>query len=251
MRLHKAELAFFILVALLVCSATVLAGWLWITASLQLGNPGTVALAVLCAAIMFGLGYFYPLLRGQVREETQLRAMTQSLSKRSENLQQAALTDGLTGMQNRRYFDDALAQYLEEFKRINRPVGLMILDLDHFKLVNDTHGHDAGDDVLKAVASCLREFTRYHDVVARLGGEEFAIVAPNMDAELLGKFANRIRMAISQLTISSGNIRIRVTTSIGVAIWDGREGSEDLYRRADAMLYQAKREGRNRVCSAA
>ncbi|MFP1633492.1 GGDEF domain-containing protein [Zhengella sp. ZM62] len=251
MRLHKAELAFFILVALLVCSAGVLAGWLWLIASLQTGNPGTAALAVLCAAIMFGLGYFYPLLRRQVREEMQLRAMTQSLSKRSENLQQAALTDGLTGMQNRRYFDDALAQYLEEFKRINRPVGLMILDLDHFKLVNDTHGHDAGDDVLKAVASCLREFTRYHDVVARLGGEEFAIVAPNMDAELLAKFANRIRMAISQLTISSGNIRIRVTTSIGVAIWDGREGSEDLYRRADAMLYQAKREGRNRVCSAA
>ena len=127
----------------------------------------------------------------------------------------------------------------------------MVLDLDHFKQVNDTHGHDVGDDVLRAVARCLKDLTRYHDVVARMGGEEFAIVAPNMDAELLGKFANRIRMAISQLTISSGNIRIRVTTSIGVAIWDGREGSEDLYRRADAMLYQAKREGRNRVCSAA
>lgn len=251
MRLHKAELAFFILVALLAGSAAVLAVWLRETSSLQPGNPGMIALAILGAAILFGLAFFYPVLRRQVREETQLRAMTQSLSKRSENLQQAALTDGLTGMQNRRYFDDALAQYLEEFKRINRPVGLMILDLDHFKLVNDTHGHDAGDDVLKAVACCLREFTRYHDVVARLGGEEFAVVAPNMDAELLSKFANRIRMAISQLTISSGNIRIRVTTSIGVAIWDGREGSEDLYRRADAMLYQAKREGRNRVCAAA
>lgn len=251
MRFHKAELAFFILVALLACSAGIMAAWLYGTGLLQPGHPATSALVVQGAAIVFGLGYFYPVLRRQVREETQLRAMTQSLSKRSENLQQAALTDGLTGMQNRRYFDDALAQYLEAFKRINRPVGLMILDLDHFKMVNDTHGHDVGDEVLKGVANCLREFTRYHDVVARLGGEEFAIVAPNMDADLLAKFANRIRMAISQLTISSGNVRLRVTMSIGVAIWDGRESSEELYKRADAMLYQAKREGRNRVCTAA
>lgn len=251
MRFHKAQLAFFILVSLLVCGTGILAAWLYRTDLLQPGHPATTALVVHGATIVFGLGYFYPVLHQLVREEMQLRAMTQSLSKRSENLQHAALTDGLTGMQNRRYFDDALAQYLEEFKRINRPVGLMILDLDHFKSVNDTHGHDAGDEVLRAVADCLREFTRYHDVVARLGGEEFAIVAPNMDADTLTKFANRIRMAVSQITISSGNIRIRVTVSVGLAIWDGREGSDDLFRRADAMLYKAKRDGRNRVCAAA
>ncbi len=107
--------------------------------------------------------------------------MTASLSARSQTLEQAALTDGLTGMQNRRYFDDALKEYLEEFRRIDKPVGLMILDLDHFKQVNDSHGHDIGDDVLRAVAECLKALTRYHDVVARLGGEEFAVVAPNMD----------------------------------------------------------------------
>ncbi|TIO90144.1 MAG: GGDEF domain-containing protein, partial [Mesorhizobium sp.] len=71
----------------------------------------------------------------------------------------------------------------DEFGRIDKPVGLMILDLDHFKQVNDTHGHDVGDEVLRSVAQCVRGMTRYHDVVARLGGEEFAVVTPNMDAE--------------------------------------------------------------------
>ncbi|PHP67547.1 GGDEF domain-containing protein [Zhengella mangrovi] len=251
MRFHKAELAFFILLALLLGSAGLLAAWLFRSGLLHPGNLPTIALTIEGVAVVFGGLYFYPVLRRQVREESHLRAMTQSLSRRSEDLQHAALTDGLTGMQNRRYFDDALAQYLEEFSRINRPVGLMILDLDHFKLVNDTHGHDVGDEVLKAVAACLREFTRYHDVVARLGGEEFAIVAPNMDSDALTKFADRIRMAIGQLTISAGNVRIRITTSVGVAIWNGRENSDALYRRADAVLYKAKREGRNRVCTAA
>ena len=140
---------------------------------------------LLATALFFGVFFIYPLIRTQVTEEGKLRAMTDSLSARSETLEHAALTDGLTGMQNRRYFDDALKEYLEEFRRIDRPVGLMILDLDHFKQVNDTHGHDVGDEVLRAVASCLKDMTRYHDVVARLGGEEFAVVAPNMDTELL------------------------------------------------------------------
>lgn len=253
MRLHKSELAYIVLVLLLIGSAGVLVSALGLV-----GNDATggklylrlvTALGILGSAIFFGLVFIYPILRSQVREESQLREMTHSLSKRSETLEHAALTDGLTGMQNRRYFDDALAEYLEEFRRIERPVGLMVLDLDHFKLVNDTHGHDVGDDVLRAVAQCLREFTRYHDVVARLGGEEFAVVAPNMDIDTLSKFADRIRTAISQLTISSGNIRLRVTTSIGVAVWDGRESGDEFYKRADRQLYQAKRQGRNRVCA--
>ncbi|TIW05129.1 MAG: GGDEF domain-containing protein, partial [Mesorhizobium sp.] len=158
-------------------------------------------------------------------------------------------TDGLTGMQNRRYFDDALREYLHEFRRIDRPVGLMILDLDHFKQVNDTHGHDVGDEVLRAVATCLRGMTRYHDVVARLGGEEFAVVTPNMDVELLARFAERIRKAIANLSILSGNVRLKVTTSVGLAVWDHKESAEDFYRRADRQLYEAKKQGRNRVCA--
>ena len=125
----------------------------------------------------------------------------------------------------------------------------MVLDLDHFKQVNDTHGHDVGDEVLRAVARCLKDLTRYHDVVARMGGEEFAIVAPNMNNESLVKLAERIRRAVGALTIESSNVNIRVTISVGLSIWNGRESAEEFYRRADKMLYEAKRLGRNRVCA--
>lgn len=204
---------------------------------------------LLATAIFFGLFFIYPLLRTQVKEEGKLRAMTAKLSARSQTLEQAALTDGLTGIQNRRYFDDALKEYLREFKRIDRPVGLMILDLDHFKRVNDTHGHHVGDDVLRAVANCLQDITRYHDVVARLGGEEFAVVAPNMDSDMLVKLAERIRRAIAATTVFSGNVGLKITASVGLAIWDKRESAEEFFRRADEHLYDAKKQGRNRVCA--
>ena len=126
----------------------------------------------------------------------------------------------------------------------------MILDLDHFKSINDTHGHDVGDEVLRAVAGCLKGMTRYHDVVARLGGEEFAVVTPNMDIELLRKFAERIRKGVANLTILNGNVRLKVTTSVGLAVWEDSETAEAFYRRADKQLYEAKRQGRNRVCAA-
>ncbi|AZO22999.1 MULTISPECIES: GGDEF domain-containing protein [unclassified Mesorhizobium] len=263
MRFHKAESAFFVFIFVILA-----AGLVTFHAYGQLQDIATdldtasrleriiylnkllfVTGALLAAALFFGIFFIYPLIRGQVREEGKLRAMTVSLSARSQTLEQAALTDGLTGMQNRRYFDDALREYLDEFGRIDKPVGLMILDLDHFKQVNDTHGHDVGDEVLRAVATCLRGMTRYHDVVARLGGEEFAVVTPNMDAELLARFAERIRKAIANLSILSGNVRLKVTTSVGLAVWDRNESAEDFYRRADRQLYEAKKQGRNRVCA--
>jgi diguanylate cyclase (GGDEF)-like protein len=103
--------------------------------------------------------------------------------------------------------------------------------------------------VLKAVANCLKGMTRYHDVVARLGGEEFAVVTPNMDAEMLAKFAERIRKAVANMSVLSGNVRLKITTSVGLAVWDRKETAEEFYRRADRQLYEAKRQGRNRVCA--
>ena len=263
MRFHKAESAFFVFIFVILAAGLVTFhayGQLQdIAADLDaasrvdrivyLNKLLFVTGALLATALFFGTFFIYPLIRGQVREEGKLRAMTVSLSARSQTLEQAALTDGLTGMQNRRYFDDALREYLHEFRRIDRPVGLMILDLDHFKQVNDTHGHDVGDEVLRAVATCLRGMTRYHDVVARLGGEEFAVVTPNMDVELLARFAERIRKAIANMSIMSGNVRLKVTTSVGLAVWDHKESAEDFYRRADRQLYEAKKQGRNRVCA--
>ncbi|MGN6765592.1 MAG: GGDEF domain-containing protein [Rhizobiaceae bacterium] len=263
MRFHKSETAFFVFVALvLIAGGIILHAYGVLRASpdsfyaaeslarvAYLSKLLFATGVLLSTALFFGMFFIYPLIRIQVREEGKLRAMTASLSARSETLEHAALTDGLTGTQNRRYFDDALREYLDEFRRIGKPVGLMILDLDHFKQVNDNHGHDVGDEVLREVASCLKDMTRYHDVVARLGGEEFAVVAPNMNDEQLMKFAERIRKAISNLAVVSGNVRLKVTSSVGVAVWTGRASAEDFYRRADKMLYEAKRLGRNRVCA--
>jgi diguanylate cyclase (GGDEF)-like protein len=263
MRFHKAESAFFVFIFVILAAGlvTVHAYDFLQAATTQVHIPAALdriaylnmllfATGVLLAtALFFGIFFIYPLIREQVKEEGKLRAMTVSLSARSETLEHAALTDGLTGMQNRRYFDDALREYLDEFRRVGRPIGLMILDLDHFKQVNDTHGHDVGDEALRAVAKCLKDLTRYHDVVARLGGEEFAVVTPNMDAELLARFAERIRKAIAVMMIQSGNVRLKVTASVGLAVWDRKETAEEFYRRADRQLYEAKRLGRNRVCA--
>ena len=263
MRFHKAESAFFVFIVVILAAGVLILhayGRVFDAAETvsraerleQVAYFGKLLFAtgvLQATALFFGIFFIYPLIRTQVREEGKLRAMTESLSARSETLEQAALTDALTGMQNRRFFDDALREYIEEFRKIDKPVGLMILDLDHFKAVNDTHGHDVGDQVLKAVANCLQDMTRYHDVVARLGGEEFAVVAPNMDENLLMKLAERIRKAIAGLTIQSGNVRLRVTTSVGLAVWDRKETAAEFYRRADKHLYQAKRMGRNRVCA--
>jgi len=262
MRFHKAESAFFVfIIVILAAGVLILLAYNTVHSSAQHGlnlaeraeqvtwfAKLLFATGVLQAtALFFGVFFIYPLIRTQVKEEGKLRAMTESLSARSQTLEHAALTDGLTGMQNRRFFDDALREYLEEFRKIDKPVGLMILDLDHFKAVNDTHGHDVGDQVLKAVANCLKDMTRYHDVVARLGGEEFAVVAPNMNEDMLMKLADRIRKAIAGLTILAGNVRLKVTTSVGLAVWDRKETADQFYRRADANLYQAKRTGRNRI----
>ncbi|WP_421858007.1 GGDEF domain-containing protein [Oricola sp.] len=206
-------------------------------------------LALSGAGLLAGFFYFYPLIRAQARERGELRRMTASLTQKSATFQHAALTDPMTGLQNRRYFDDALAEYMREFGRIDRPLGIMIIDIDHFKSINDTHGHDVGDEVIKTLANTVQEYTRYHDIAARIGGEEFAVVAPNLDVPELKKLANRLRLAVADLAINVGNVRLRITVSIGVAIWDGSESGAKLYKRADAQLYEAKRGGRNRVCA--
>jgi diguanylate cyclase (GGDEF)-like protein len=263
MRFHKSESAFIVFIAVILGAGLLLVHAYQILGQMadSLYQPGRVAditylsrllfasAIMMGAALVFGIFFIYPQIRTQVKEEGKLRAMTMSLSARSETLEHAALTDALTGMQNRRYFDEALRQYLDAFGRIGKPVGLMIFDLDHFKQVNDTHGHDVGDEVLRSVANCLKDMTRYHDVVSRMGGEEFAVVAPNMNIDMLTRLAERIRKGIAAMPILSGNVRLRVTSSVGLAVWDGKESAEEFLRRADMLLYEAKRQGRNRVCA--
>lgn len=265
MRLHKSEIIFLAFLAL-VAAATYLVYQSYgdvqmlverarsesaIARLVMLRTNLLIACGLLVISSMVGLVLVYPLMRSQVRQSGELQVMARTLTEKSATFQQAALTDALTGLQNRRYFDDALAEYLEEFGRIGRPIGVMIIDLDHFKKVNDTHGHDVGDMVLKELGKCLLEFTRYHDIVARLGGEEFAVVAPNLDGYALKKLAERIRMAVEAMKIHAGNTQLKVTASIGIATWNGKEDGMGLYKRADAQLYHAKNGGRNRVAAAA
>ncbi|TCD15193.1 GGDEF domain-containing protein [Oricola cellulosilytica] len=261
MKFYRSEIAFLIFLSLLVGAAAFSYQAHDAVLSQMSARQGAAAgldsglfavrasLTLIAIGLLAGFFYFYPLIREQARERGELREMTVSLSEKSATFQQAALTDPLTGLQNRRYFDDALAQYMEEFARIERPLGIMIIDIDHFKSINDTHGHDVGDEVIKSLAKTVLEYTRYHDIAARIGGEEFAVVAPNLSMDELNRLANRLRLAVAELAMKIGNVRLRITVSIGVAIWDGKETTAKLYKRADSNLYQAKRGGRNRVCA--
>jgi two-component system, cell cycle response regulator len=161
----------------------------------------------------------------------------------------AARKDPLTGCFNRGYFDQRLRAELARAQRHERATALLVLDLDHFKRINDKHGHAAGDAVLRAVGLALRDATRLEDVVARYGGEEFGLILPG--ATLLGAalLAQRVRIAIAQLAVPVAGRVLRLSASLGAAaIERGQAGSaRALLEAADEALYAAKRAGRNRV----
>ena len=162
-------------------------------------------------------------------------------------LREASITDELTGLRNRRYL---MQRFHEEFERAGRlysPLGLFMMDLDHFKGVNDNCGHQFGDLVLKSVAGTIADTVREYDIACRYGGEEFAIIVSETSPQDMMILAERIRESIAALSIGDEKICIRVTVSIGVAVLDGGDTPETLLKRADAALYQAKNEGRNRT----
>ncbi|HEV3469427.1 MAG TPA: sensor domain-containing diguanylate cyclase [Pyrinomonadaceae bacterium] len=164
-----------------------------------------------------------------------------------QQTQQQALTDALTGCFNRRFFEIQLERDLHLATRMRQPVSLIMLDIDHFKRVNDTHGHDAGDAALRQIASALREEVRGVDTAARYGGEEFAIILPQAGLEGALAVAERLRARIEREVMPGVG---SVTASLGVATFPVHASARDLLvTNADRSLYQAKRTGRNRVCS--
>lgn len=174
----------------------------------------------------------------------------QKLEQERAQLTAQATTDGLTGLSNRRHFDDFLARAVAEALQTNTPLSLLMLDLDHFKRLNDTYGHPGGDVVLKAVGRTLRESVRLTDIAARYGGEEFAVVMPGTGASGAFGLARRMRAAIEALELDLGEQGlVHVTASLGVAGIDHQRHRqpEDLIRDADAALYEAKESGRNTV----
>jgi len=159
--------------------------------------------------------------------------------------------DGLTGCHNRKAFDERLPAEMAFAYRHNRPVSLIMLDLDHFKQVNDTYGHPGGDAVLRMVGAILRASTRTEDVVCRYGGEEFSIILREQNCEGAWVVAERLRRAIEAATCQLGIFEIKVTASLGIATWWGGDPNEAaLVKAADEALYVAKQSGRNRVIPA-
>ncbi len=183
------------------------------------------------------------------KREDQLAERNDRLQRVSQELQAQTTTDALTGISNRRAFDYHLARELARADRYEIPLSLVMIDIDHFKLLNDEHGHRAGDDVLRAVATSIDREKRQEDLVARYGGEEFVALLPHANAEQAAAWAERARRAVAQTETTHGEgLPLRATASFGVAQWfPGIRTPEAFIEAADAALYAAKRDGRDRV----
>ena len=185
--------------------------------------------------------------------EQRVRDRTQALSDANAQLEVLAMTDALTGLANRRHFGDQLAREATRAAESGKPISLVTMDIDHFKAVNDQHGHPAGDAVLRHVALVLEEQVRGSDLLARVGGEEFAVLAVDTGLLEAGQLAERLRRAVEESgPISVGRTGLRVTISLGVVTRRIKAGElarapEHLLAAADDALYRAKRNGRNRV----
>lgn len=175
----------------------------------------------------------------------------EDIRSKQDELKKQASTDPLTQLYNRRYFNTEGSHMIEKAKENGKSLSALTMDIDHFKVVNDTHGHNAGDLVLVAVADVFQRFSRDKDLIARLGGEEFVILLPNADYTVAFECAERIRQEIEKHAVQVNDALIlQVTVSIGVTNVDvaALESLESVVNRADKALYEAKSLGRNRVC---
>ena len=180
--------------------------------------------------------------------EQRVLERTAELTETAQKLQAMALTDSLTGLHNRRYFLELLQAECKRSARHGNPLSLLMIDLDHFKRINDEFGHPMGDKALKAFAQTLRQAVRAEDLSGRLGGEEFGVILPETGLDQALVLAERIRLATAALRLPGQASKARITVSIGAAQMIRRtESAEYLLKRADEMLYLAKNKGRNRT----
>lgn len=188
-------------------------------------------------------------LERKVAERTrELEEANRDLAGANERLETLAMTDQLTGLFNRRHAMDRLASEVSTARRHREPLSLVVIDADGLKAVNDTHGHDAGDAVIRSLGSSLRQLFRAGDVVCRMGGDEFLVICPRTPGEAAFLVAERVRSIVASMRVPTGSGEWKGSLSAGVAcLGPGAEEVEPLLKAADLAVYEAKRRGRNRV----
>ena len=216
--------------------------------ALQQSQPGQWAIEL---EVVFGFSFFVAMLGFSVmgREFSRLRerlsVQNMELQRALNRIEELAVTDDLTGLFNRRYLMKMIEQQRALANREGSPFVLAFVDLDHFKQINDDHGHHTGDQVLKQFALILQESVREVDVIARYGGEEFVVLLTGVELNTAKQVVERIRTLVERMRFSDR--QLPMTASIGLTQYNAAESASSLIKRADLLLYQAKRNGRNRV----
>lgn len=186
-----------------------------------------------------------------IHDSTQLVEVTRMLERTMDqalDLEESNRRDGLTGLYNRKFFDEQITQEIVNARRYNWPLTLAMIDVDHFKTINDTYGHSSGDAVLRSLAARLKSMLRATDTLCRYGGEEFALILPHISLENSSFLLDRLRKAIETMAVDlEQSIQVSVTVSIGIAELQEGLAPGQLVSRADESLYSSKRAGRNRV----
>ncbi|MFC3608621.1 GGDEF domain-containing protein [Stutzerimonas tarimensis] len=241
------------LVTSLLITLVVLVGGAW----LNRGVEGAMKIFILVYFPVLFFSLFISWSTTLDRRRTFLRSVLDdmnrdALSQANERLQELAHTDALTGLHNRRHFEESARQEISRARRHRQPLCMLAMDVDHFKLINDGHGHDVGDRVLQVLSVTARSQLREIDELARFGGEEFVVLLPNTPREQAQQVAERLRLAMAERVVEAGNGQtLRCTVSIGIVqLNDDTPDLHALLKAADRALYQAKESGRNRTCVA-
>jgi two-component system, cell cycle response regulator len=183
----------------------------------------------------------------RVSAVARMKSLQEELVAQTRRLETMLHEDPLTGLFNRRYVLTRLAGLISGARRHGRPLSVAMIDVDHFKRVNDEHGHDAGDATLVATTIALRDRLRAEDELGRLGGEEFLALLPDVDRDSAAVVAESLRTSVESVRTRLDGVELGVTVSVGWATWNGEEAAEELVKRADIALLSAKRQGRNAV----
>jgi two-component system, cell cycle response regulator len=180
------------------------------------------------------------------RDREEIRHFAAELAVSNRRLQEAALTDALTGLPNRRYVVERIQQEWAASTRNKRPMACIVIDVDQFKKINDSYGHDVGDIVLRQTSAALKSGLRTQDVISRMGGDEFMVICPDTDLPAAQICAERMRKAVEVLQITTGTLQLRGSVSIGIAVRDNTMSDADaMIKCADRGVYLAKQRGRN------